>query len=258
MPVTGSRYGHAEPLFVVRGLGRHISKERSVSRGAGTDECLGLSPQYIGEIVAILAPEVPYGALVVHVVVVVAGLEVGEPAVPTRGYRSGVIVAVQVFPEESGLVTRCVETRRYVIVLVTLVLVRLPTSPRAVLIGPHPAIVRVLAPHYRGPAGTTQRVRDVGVREAQSPGFEDGARLRHVLQIVITHVVGYDKDDVGPGGGPPGLPRGTIPGPRHEQYGQGQRNRQDHDPSHVNHPSRQRGTKTRVGSTILSKASSAA
>src|SRR5829696_6156145 len=100
MLVAGGRNWHAKSLFVMWGLGRHVGEERLVRVRAGADERLGLSSQYIGEIVAILVPEVPNGALVVYIVVEVVGIEVSEPAVPSLGYHCGAVIAVEVLPEE--------------------------------------------------------------------------------------------------------------------------------------------------------------
>src|SRR5918995_19458 len=158
-----------------------------------------------------------------------------EPPIPARRFVLGAGIFIEVLAEETRPVARRIQTRRHVVLLVAFVPVGLHTAART-LVGPDPGVVGVLAPHDGGPGGTTKRVGDEGVREAHALVPQYGASLRHVLEVILAHVIGQDEDDIGFGGSPFGLPSGTVPDARHEQYCKGHRNRQHHSPSHVDPP----------------------
>src|SRR5829696_8177243 len=225
----------------VRGPWRHVGEEGYPCCRGGADEGFCVIRYHVRFIVCRSRAVVDDSAIVVDLVIVVTGaVRVREPPIPARRFVRGAGVFIEVLAEEACPVTRRIQTRRHVVLLVAVVPVSRPAALRT-LVAPDPGIVGVLAPHDGGPGGTTKRVGDEGVREVHALVPQYGARLRHVLEVIFAHVIGQDEDDVGFGGSPLGLLSGGAPDARHEQYGKGHRNRQHHSPSHVEHPPWQDG-----------------
>src|SRR5829696_7113135 len=137
----------------------------------------------------------PYRAVVVDVVVEVVETGGGEPSVPSRGHVGvGLIVTVEVLAQKGGPVACGVQARRHVVFLVAVVdcaMVSFPSAVWAVLVGPYPGIVSVLAAHDGGPRRAAKRVGDEGVLKAHALVLQYRSGLRHVpqIQIVFAHVV---------------------------------------------------------------------
>ena len=75
---------------------------------------------------------------------------------------------------------------------------------------PNTRVMSVLAAHDGGPRGATQRVGHKRVLELHALGFQQRARLGHIFQVVFTHVVGEDEDEIGFDRGRLGLCRKTA------------------------------------------------
>lgn len=73
----------------------------------------------------------------------------------------------------------------------------LGTAPGAGVV-PHPVVLAVLPADQLGPRRAAHRVRRDRVAEAHAPGDQQPPRLREVAQLVGTHIVGEDEDDVPP------------------------------------------------------------
>src|SRR5919107_6306741 len=221
----------------VRGPWRHVGEEGHPRLRGGADEGLCLFRYPVRFIVCRGRAVVYDSAIVVDLVVVVtAAARVREPPIPARRFALGARVLIEILAEEACPVTRIIQTRRYVVLLVAVVPVGLQAAART-LVGPDAGVVGVLAPHDGGPGGTTKRVGDVGVRKGHALVPQYRASLRHVLEVVFAHVIGQDEDDIGFFvASPLGLPSGAAPDGRHEKYGKGHRNRQRESPSHVEYP----------------------
>src|SRR5215212_4867988 len=97
----------------VRSYGRHVSEEGFAQRGTVADECVGLPTEHVGFVVALSCTVVPYGAVVVDIVVEVAefaagAIESGEPPIPSQRNIGGVVVTVEVLADEGGPVASVV------------------------------------------------------------------------------------------------------------------------------------------------------
>src|SRR4030095_7031123 len=88
------------------------------------------------------------------------------------------------------------QARGYVVILVAVVLVALPSAIGTVSVTPNPRIMGVLAAHDGGSGGAAQGVgyERVLARHALRP-YEVEC-LGHIFQVVFTHIVGEDKHEV--------------------------------------------------------------
>src|SRR5215212_4011841 len=201
----------------VRGPWSYVGEERISRLRGGADERFCLVRYPVRFIVCRARAVVDDSAIVVDLVVVVtAAARVREPPIPARRFALGARVLIEILAEEACPVTRIIQTRRYVVLLVAVVPVGLQATART-LVGPDAGVVGVLAPHDGGPGGTTKRVGDVGVREGHALVPQYRASLRHILEVVFAHVIGQDEDDIGFGGSPLDLTSAAAPDARHKQ-----------------------------------------
>src|SRR5215211_6188121 len=142
----------------VWGFGRDVGEERLARPNAVAYEGLSFPAEDVGNIVTVTLGEVLFSAVVIHVKVEhPTSRFCGEPVVPAQGYRRQ-IVSVEVFAEEPGPVTGIVQARGYVVSLVAVVLVALPTTIGTITVTPNPRIMGVLATHDGGPGGQHREV----------------------------------------------------------------------------------------------------
>src|SRR5215211_1100754 len=180
----------------VWGFGRDVGEERLARPNAVAYEGLSFPAEDVGNIVTVTLGEVLFSAVVIHVKVEhPTSRFCGEPVVPAQGYRRQ-IVSVEVFAEEPGPVTGIVQARGYVVSLVAVVLVALPTTIGTITVTPNPRIMGVLATHDGGPGGAAQGGGYERVLERHALRPYEVERLRHIFQVVFTHIVGEDKDEV--------------------------------------------------------------
>jgi hypothetical protein len=64
---------------------------------------------------------------------------------------------------------------------------------------PNLVVVDVHTGQYRSAGGAAKRLGDEGFGEGHAPRAEQGARLGHVGEVVVAHVVGEYEDEVGLG-----------------------------------------------------------
>jgi hypothetical protein len=176
---------------VVRGEVPGVDDERVPAAGEVADGAVGVVLDDRGDVAAGVAARVAVaGHREVDVVVHPARQRI--PPGPTGGAYVAGSVAVEELADEGRLVAAVAEPgarvvggveRREAAVLAPVVL--------------HAVVLRVLAGGELGARRAAQRVRRDGVGELHALVDQQAARDRHVVEVVVAHVVGEDEHEVG-------------------------------------------------------------
>jgi len=168
-----------------------VDHERVAGRGEVADVVVGALLDHRGDVAVGVALRVTVpGHGEVDVVVDAAGE--GVPAGPARGSYVAGPVAVEELADEARAVAGVAEPRAR---LVGRVEGLEPAVDAAVVLDA--VVLGVLAGGQLGARRAAQRVRRDGVGELHPLVGEQAARDRHVVEVVVAHVVGEDEDDVG-------------------------------------------------------------
>src|SRR5919112_3119696 len=124
----------------VRGPWRHVGEEGYPCCRGGADEGFCVIRYHVRFIVCRSRAVVDDSAIVVDLVIVVTGaVRVREPPIPARRFVRGAGVFIEVLAEEACPVTRRIQTRRHVVLLVAVVPVSRPAALRT-LVAPDPVL----------------------------------------------------------------------------------------------------------------------
>src|SRR5215210_5202406 len=173
-------------------------EERRVGPGRARDVVGRLVPHHVGLVVGLGVVVDDVAVLVERVAEVVAGNRI--PLVPP-GRDVGVVVAVEILPEEGRSVTLLFDPGGHGRVLVAQN-AELLEAPQRRLVAQDLVVVGVLATQDGGPAGTAQGVGYERVFEGRALVYEQRLYVGHVpergrVQVAHGQIVGEDKDHVG-------------------------------------------------------------
>ena len=168
-----------------------VQDERVARRGEVADRTVGVVLDDRRDVAVGVAARLPVaGHGEVDVVVDAAGQRV--PARPAGGALVAGAVAVEELADEPGEVARVAEPRARLLGGVE----GLEAAVDAAVVL-HAVVLGVLARRELGARGAAQRVGGDGVGELHALVGQQPARDRHVVEVVVAHVVGEDEDEVG-------------------------------------------------------------